>query len=787
MTTSEPSVPSRPRPADWVARAFFFVLLALVIFTFPFAPANELDSSWRMVLGQAFHDRLQFGVDIVFTYGPLGFLMGKTYTGLYYNTFLVWQAAQALVVAALIFRLGLRLSFHRRYIYFAFFILLGATYEDALHQMAIGLMGFELLRRHDEKLRVLPALFAALFAVLGLVKFTNLMLATVFVICVAALHLWHRRRADALWILGWGAGSYLLGWVLCGQNLLNLPDYFFNSWEISQGYQETMGIPTPPEGLIAGLVTVGLVLTYLVGYVSRLQDRARAIVTAVAFCAYVLLNWKHGFVRADGHMIGFFFVVMVPAVAFPVLLGDGDGLRRWQRGLTVALAVSCLVGVGVAIPGLMRGVLNIAQERVFGNADKLLHPAESRGTYDYKLQVEQTYFDLPKVRAVVGHGTLDVFGFELAVALYNKFNYHPRPVIQSYSAYRPHLSRLNLKFYSSDRAPEFVLFKLQSIDRRLVTFDDSEVLSLLLHRYEYVLTERGLQLWRRKPGPFSRGSIAPKPIRTVELAPGQPCLTEDLVDRHLWATVDLRPSLLGRLRGFLYKLPIVTLRIETTQGVKLDYRMPLPQGRTGFIVNPIVEDLMGYMNFAGGKPERFLRSLTVVLEPGDEAFFADGYRVTLSELPPSNAGQEFFAQEERNLFRMFSVTPASYSAMTPVSEGVIEGKPVMVFHAPSELIVNVPAGATKFAGAFGILEGAYTNGNSTDGAIFTATWIRGADEVLVLEQALDPVQRLKDRALQTFEVSIPPGEGARLRLRTNPGPNSNYAWDWTAWTALRFK
>lgn len=787
MTPPESPVSSRPSASDWVARTFFFLVLALVIFTFPFLPANELDASWRMVLAQAFHDRLQFGVDLVFTYGPLGFLMGKTYAGLYYNTFLVWQALQALVFGLLIFRLGLRLSGYRRYVYFAFFILFGATYEDALQQIVIGLAGFELLRRADERLRVVPALFGVLFAVLGLVKFTNFMLAGVFVACVAGLHLWRRRRGDALWLLAWSAGTYLIGWMLCGQSLLNLPDYFYNSWEISQGYQETMGLPTPPGGLTAGLVTVTFLALYLIRYASRLADRARAVVTSLAFGAYVLLNWKHGFVRADGHMIGFFYAAMVPAIAFPFLLDDGDTPHRWQGIVTGLMAVSCFAGVAAAIPGLVRGSLHIAQERVFGTAEKVLDPAGTRQFYDHKLDVERAYFDLPKVRAIVGRGTLDVLGFELAVALYNDFNYHPRPVIQSYSAYRPHLSRLNLKFYASDRAPEYVLFKLQTIDRRLITFDDAEVLSLLVHRYEYVTTEKGLQLWRRKPGPFSRGQIAPHAIRSATLAPGQPFLAEDLIDRHLWATVEVTPSLLGRIRSFLYKLPIVTLRIETTQGTKLDYRLPLPQGRTGFIINPIVEDLMSYMNFAGGKPERFLRSLTVVLDPGDEIYFDDSYRVTISEIPPSTAGQEFFAQAEKRLFRMFDVVPTSYSAMTPISEGTIASHPVMVFHAPSELIVNVPAGVTHFTGAFGYLEGAYTNGNSTDGAVFTITWIRGADESQLLEQSLDPMQRPKDRALQTFDLHIPPGDGARLRLRTHPGPKNNYAWDWTAWTALSFK
>lgn len=787
MTPQQPSVLPRPSAIDWAVRAFFFVVLALVIFTFPFPPTNELDASWRMVLAKAFEERLQFGIDIVFTYGPLGFLMGKTYSGGYYGIYLVWQAIQAIVACTLIFRLGLRLEGYRRYAYFAFFIFFGATYEDALHQILIGLVGFELLRRAGEPMRVLPALFGAFFAILGLIKFTNFMLAGIFVACVAGLHLWHRRRFDAVWIASWYIGVFLLGWGLCGQSLLNLPDYFYNSWEISQGYQETMGIPTPPGGLSAGLITLTFLALYVLRFVTHVPDRPRVLATTVALGAYTFLNWKHGFVRADGHMIGFFYAVMVPALAFPVLLDDGYKPQRGQWAISALLAVSCLAGVAVAIPGLVRGVLHIAQERIYGSAEKLIDIPASRQFYDYKLSLERSYYELPKIRALIGRSTVDVFGFELAVALYNDFNYRPRPVIQSYSAYRPHLSRLNLKYYASDRAPEYVLFKLQTIDRRLVTFDDAEVLSLLVHRYEYVTTEKGLQLWKRKPGAFSRGQIAPKAIRSSTLAPGQPFMTEDLTDRHLWAVVDLHPSLLGQIRGFLYKLPVVTLRIETTQGTQLDYRMPLPLGRTGFIINPIVEDLMSYMNFAGGKPERYLRSLTVMLEPGDEKYFADGYRVTISELPPSTAGQEFFAQAEKRLFRMFDVVPTSYSAMTPISEGTISGQTVMVFHAPSELIVNVPKGATRFNGAYGYLEGAYTNGNTTDGAVFTVSWVRGADEVLLLESTLDPVQRPKDRALQKFDVQIPPGDGARLRLRTHPGPKNNYAWDWTAWTALSFK
>ena len=545
-----------------------------------------------------------------------------------------------------------------------------------------------------------------------------------------------------------------------------------------------MGIPTPPYALGIGLGCLCLLGFYTLLFVRGLPDQARAIATSLALSAYIFLNWKHGFVRADGHMIGFYFAVLVPATAFPALLDDNLSYRRVQNLLLSSLVLIAIIGIGVAIPDLLRGVLSNAQERLISNFSRLFSPTALRAKYQAELEAERAYFDLALTRKVVGNATIDVIGYEQAVAIYNQFNYHPRPVLQSYSAYRPHLSRLNATFYASKRAPEYVLLKLHTIDRRLLTFDDSEVLSLLVHRYEYVHTEKSYQLWRLKSGAFSLASIAPQPLKTASLVPGQPFLCEEYSGKPLWAQIEFRPNLLGRLRGFLYKMPIVILRIQNTQGMVTEYRMPLPMGRTGFIINPVVEDIISYMQFAGAKPDRLLRSVTVEVSKQDRIFFDDEYTVTLSSLPRSTAGLEFYRQEDKRLFKMFDVVPMTYEAKAPLSEGYIDGKPVMVFHAPSEITLNVPRGSTECSGAFGFLEGAYTNGNTTDGAIFYVTWVLGTDEILLLERALDPLHKLGDRGLQYFKVPLPSRDGGHLRLRVSPGPKNNFAWDWTAWTAL---
>ncbi len=54
-----------------------FIVLCLSFFTFPLPKMINLDSSWEMVLGHAFKQNWQVGVDYIFTYGLLGHFFVK--------------------------------------------------------------------------------------------------------------------------------------------------------------------------------------------------------------------------------------------------------------------------------------------------------------------------------------------------------------------------------------------------------------------------------------------------------------------------------------------------------------------------------------------------------------------------------------------------------------------------------------------------------------------------------------------------------------------------------------
>lgn len=781
-----PTPVAKPTPLDWFFRALGFLVMAIMAFSLPGFPAVELDPSWRMALGRFFQEGRQFGTEVVFTYGPLGWTMGKTYWGGQWASLITWHVVQALVFTAVIYWNGYRLHGYQRVFFFIFFFTLGMGYEDSTHQTIVAFAGLELIRRSNESWRWSSLGLIALLVVLALSKFTDLMLATVLVLMAGALELWTRRRYWALRVPAIYLGFFLLGWKLCGQHLTNLPAYFRSSWEISQGYQDTMGTSCPPLQLATGLTVAFLVVTALLLNLAAHPERLRGTVLTLATGGYLLINWKHGFIRADGHQVGFYFAALTVIVTAPLLVGEAPRFRVLRNLLFAAAGVLAVIGVDLVLPGVGRGVLGGAQAEFNRNFMFFLGQENTRGLYESRLQREKDATNLMRTKPLVQQASVDVLGFEQAVAMVNDLNYQPRPILQGYSAYTPYLARLNHDYYASDRAPEFVLFKLQSIDYRLATMDDPHVLRLLIHRYTYLFTELGYTVWQRNPGPFDAAAFEPKPVRATTVRLGQKLDVADLADQHLWVEINYRFSLLGKLRRFLFKPPLVQLRITDDKGVESVHRLPQPIGRAGFMLNPVIEDLHDYMRAAGGTPRRRVHTIAIDTDPADRIHLQDDIEVALSSLPPSDAGTTFFREADRALFHMFMDTPVTYQAFLPPNEETIDRRVVMILHAPSEMVFDVPAGATELHGAYGFNHGAYSDGGRTNGAQYSIHWHGGGEPVILHERFLDPVNKINDRGLQKFSVKLPRSTG-QVFLRVSPGPFGQNAFDWTGWTAIEFK
>lgn len=785
MTTSDSRPLLPPQVSKVLGRVLIFLLLVAGVFTFPSPPDTGLDPSWRMALGYFFENGMQFGRDVVFTYGPLGFVMAKTFSGLQFWTLIAGQLVLAVVAATALIRQGYRLAGHARLVFFLFILLFAVLYEDAIHMIVLAILGFELLTLLDRGRGWGMIPIVVVLAGFAQIKFTGCLFAGFIMLVMAGYGLWRRRIREVVAATAVFLVVYLGIWVACGQQLANLPAYFRGSWAISQGYQWAMGFPAPAAALWKALVILGVLAVYAILPLFLGADKPRAWANSLLLGAYVYLNWKHGFVRADGHMLGFFFCAMLPLICYPGLLNDPPIFRfahRWVFALALLLSVWALEA---AYPGTVRMSVNWAQDRIWRNVGDVADWKGMRQRYRDQIAVARTGSDLVQMRKIVGDATIDVLGSEQSIAIFNRFNYRPRPVIQSYSTFTPELARLNRDFIVSDRAPEFFLVRIETIDERLLTLDDAQVLQLLPYRYEYVLTERNYQLWRRLPGPFDAAAHTPKPIRTETAKVNQPLALGDLETKPLWASIDLRTSLLGKLRAFLYKPPQVMLNIADTGGSNRDYLMPLPQGRNGFILAPLVNDTVDYMRYASGKPLRWVRSITVKIAPSDVKYFAGTARVEFSALPPlPTTGEGFFPKDIDTMFTMFRTRPIAYESHTPFSVAQIDGKNVAIMHAPSLMTFNLPPGAKYISGLFGYMPQTYTGDGKTNGGVFTVYWSNGLARKDLFRRYLNPLTIIADRGLQPFKVDLSGIGGGSIYLQVEPGPYNDLGWDWTGWTDI---
>ena len=782
------ATPARRRATE---NALVFLLLVAALLKYPNYPAAELDLSWAMVLDYAFRNSLQFGRDVVFTFGPLGFVYANTYTGLHFVSLVVVQIIFDSACAAVIILNSVGLSGIRRLVYYGFFTLLMFGSVDSQVAIVILLAGMELIRRSDQHWRTGSTLLVVFLAFLAQIKFTYLILAGIAVAATCLASFIQGRRRTGVLALLWFLGSFLGIWMASNQSLLALTDYLQNSRQISQGFNAAMGLHTPPRAFFLALVILAGLSIYMLIYLVSDYRKTTRWIRAGWVVIFLFFLWKQGFVRSDGHMLVFFIGALLPVVAFPALLDDSGRWRPFVQILLIAVGLTAILGIrflekefGWRDMLAKSCALAEVRNKLVRHCDFASSPAALQSSYKARLIGEKNKIPLPRSQATIGQATLDVIGHQQAVALYYGFNYHPRPVFQSYAVFNAFLARLNEAYYRSPRAPEFVLFKLQTIDNRLPTLDDSLILRSLPFRYEYLHPEKGFLLWRRREHPQLPDGEPAALLRSESLRINQPFPFQELADKRLWAEIAIRPSLFGRLRNAIYKLPVVELKLEDTSGRTWGSRLPHAQAEAGFILNPMILEQSDYLCFAVGVMTKRVHALTVAVDKEDERFFLNKATIRLFELPPAPE-MSGACEDPRMLFWMFNSIPETHKASLPLAHVQIGDKDTMLMHAPSEMVFAFPEGAKAVTGQFGYIPAAYQGLARTDGAIFQILWSNGVDNIELFRRRLDPLHLAADRGLQAFNVDITQLSGGELILKVDPGINAN--WDWTTWAEIEIR
>ena len=608
-------------------------IVALTFLTVPRIPlSNGMESSWSAVLDYAHQRGLQFGTDIVYTYGPLGFLTISHFTGDATGLRLAVDTTLCFGVAAGVCLLAWRLSIRWRLLTIAVFTLLTANVQEQTQDLLIniGLLCWGLLCACESRprLRVYVLCLALLAIFSALTKITGLVLGSMTVGALAAdLRLRGRGRLSLTLVLGFIAG-FLGGWAVLGQTMSQIPAFLAGGFGISGGYNGAMGLEPSSAALIGGLLTLFAALAAILRIYCAQEERDtvqrwRQRLLLGWLLLLIFITWKHGFVRADPHH-AIFFLGFAPVLA--LVLGALPWPRLKQGRWTGQLAGACCLCSAFSMQSMLSPDF-IHLDRPFrqaaANAATLIWPGAYREQMEHSLSLERHRAALPQLREIIGRAAVDVFGNFQAYAVFNELNYRPRPVFQSYSAYTAPLMKLNERFYSSSAVPEFVLLRLGTIDDRLPMLEDALAFRYLLRNYEPIGNEGGFLLLK------ARSSVIPELTLLSQgtVRPGEPIDLERYGQSDIWLEIDLEPTVAGRLRQFFYQPSLV--RLSVWDGVSArptkQFRAPTPMMAAGFVASPLVLSKDGLVDLFAGKavarpnaysveiprPDRFLWRSTI--------------------------------------------------------------------------------------------------------------------------------------------------------------------------------
>jgi hypothetical protein len=551
------------------------------------APSTGLDPSWIVGLNLFAQQGFRFGRDLIFTYGPLGYLARPLDVG---NHLVVANWVRAGVFAGTLGTAALLLRRPaRRHSVWLFLALLplGIAIGRELDYEMLGLILLLCSAAAMERWGWLFLPAAVLTAVVPWIKFGTGVCAAVTLGLGLAVWL----RLHGRWrVVVFAGGLALLTFGVLSRALVGswdgLAGFLHTSWEIARGYNASMVTLGHDDVVVASIIAL-ILLGVAAAWV--LKTRPRQIAPLAIGSVLVVYAWKHSMVRQDPSHSVIFFAVMFWCVLIWLLLAEDRRLRQVWAALLLVLLV-CL-GVTMTAPSFeqrSRDLVDILRARRGSrNLYALLHPAAARRSLRQRASANLAPDVLPaEWLKILGQEEVLVFPWEISLCLANDLRCVPYPTLQMYSTYTPMLDR-----WTAGRlrevAPRFLIASLDAIDDRNMLWDCPETWATLLRGWEVRRqdSETGYLLLTRRatPSPWEERQISRvqgKVDAWIPLPPRNGPLRARLVFREHWW---------GGVERSLFRAGPVTLSLMTENGQTRVFRLVLETAADGLLIDAAPE------------------------------------------------------------------------------------------------------------------------------------------------------------------------------------------------------
>jgi hypothetical protein len=544
------------RPRLW----FWLASLALVPLTWhrvwqlpPFLPIVGFDPSWHAGLHLAAHERLSFGGELVFPYGPLGFLALPV---LYFT----WTAAAGFVLvslgrlalSALVLRAALRSFPWPVAALLAYVVLALPVWGSDLILAALVLSALAALEQPDGREARLFLVLAGPLAAAQLLVKTNVGVVAAIVVAVAGLGLTSNKLLLAGLPLSFTA-TFAVLWVAAGGALGDIGAWIEAGYAFVSGYSQALALEAPGLRWNYPVAAAMLVLLAFVvwAHAATLPLRSRVAAALIAL-AFAYGYFKEGFVRHDVHATFFFGALATAAVAFA-----RRPLGRWAGVAVVALAVAGVAGTAHVSAKYFDPVSAARafqfELRTFPRSARR-HALISGARADVRRSLG---LDRPTLR-LLRHHTVHVDPYATSAVWAYRLDWRPLPVFQENVVDTPYLDRRNASFLASARAPEMILReRVPTVDGEAPWLEAPRTFLVTSCHYRLVRAAGRWQVLERTRNRCG----APRRLRSLSVARGETVrVPAGRPQEIVYARFHLHRPFLRRVADALFK-PTTTPRI----------------------------------------------------------------------------------------------------------------------------------------------------------------------------------------------------------------------------------
>lgn len=573
-------------------------------------PMHSLDPSWQMMLNYALKHHYVWGKEIIYTYGPLGFLETRVAYGISPVIFLFFDVF-VLLNLFLIFRsyiMSADIKWLAICLLFAFSMLY--TMSGSTPWMLLFFMLYWMRRVYDK-----PVIshYAVLFVCITISLFIKLNTGLVGVVLFSALLLLMLVQRKIKIVAGIAAFAALAIIIFSVATLLNvsLSGYFIAASEIIKGYVNVMSIEGDKyrvvEMKINMLACLFIAYCVLISLFGIRQKKYENIFFAGVALLFIVLLRKQAISRNDwGHYLEFFSSSSLILFA-GLFTFDAKKQKWWLWGSAVYIMLL------VAFDARMRAPMAVVSSKLIPKKDYVA------GVFNYKSkgnQADKRLLPLAITDQLKGH-TVDIFPWDAACIIENNLHYKPRPMFQSFCSITEYLQTTNEKHMQSS-PPDYILYDYAAIDGRYPMFDDGRAQLFVAHNYSvadtFIMNERWMLLFKKKNSNFS--TVSPKIIKTAEYNFG------DIVqvDTFSFLKIEVANNTKGKIKTIISRAPELRIKFLLEDGTEKDYKTSADLLKAGIFVGGYIDDNRAFYTYVNKQSLPKIKAISIY---SNGNYFAD--------------------------------------------------------------------------------------------------------------------------------------------------------------------